>query len=73
LITICEQNNIKRIDGFTIVVSHGSHVNEDSLRQHLELNNRDIIGKELKIELNRDDIAEQTAIIYRIQGETFEK
>jgi Zn finger protein HypA/HybF involved in hydrogenase expression len=69
---ICEKNKIKQIEKFTIVVNHNSHLNENNLREHLELYNKDIVANNLEIEIRREDIEEQTAIIHNIKGEMFE-
>lgn len=68
---ICEKNNIKKIEQLTLVVNKDSHINEDNIRDHLKLYNIDIIARELRVEIEREDIEEQTAIITNIQGETF--
>ncbi len=67
---ICKENRINKIEQFTLVVNHDSHIYDENLLEHLKLNNPDIIAKELKIEIQRDDIEDQTAIIKSIQGET---
>lgn len=69
---ICEENKIKQIDEFTIVVSPNSHITQENLQEHLQLYNKDIIGEVLQINIQREDIEKQTAIIHSIQGETFE-
>lgn len=69
---ICEKNRIKRINKFVLVVSHESHINEENLQEHLELNNRQLIAENLEIRIHREDLENQTAIIHSIQGETFE-
>lgn len=66
---ICEENKIKRIDQFTLVVNKDSHINEESLQEYLSVYNKKMIGAELQIEIQREDIASQTAIIHSIQGE----
>lgn len=67
---ICKENKINRIEKFTLVVNHNSHINKENLLEHLKLHNLEILAKELKIEIQRDDIESQTAIIKSIQGET---
>lgn len=69
---ICKENKINKIDQFTIAVNHDSHINEENLLEHLKLYNPNIIVRELKIEILRENIEQQTAIIKSIQGETFE-
>lgn len=66
---ICEQHKIRLINQFKIVVSQQSHISEESLREHLEQYNKNIIGDELQIVIERDDIEDQTAIIHNIQGD----
>ena len=68
---ICEQSKILKIDWLTIVVNHNSHVNEENLREHLLLNNANLLNSNFKIKVKRENIEEQTAIIQSIQGETF--
>lgn len=68
---ICDENKINRIEQFDLVVNHDSHINEENLLEHLKLHNSDIVSNELKLEIHRDDIEEQTAIIKSIQGESF--
>ena len=67
---ICEKHKIKRIEEFTLVVNHHSHINEESLREHLKTHNKNMIGDELQIKMQREDIEDQTAIIHSIQGES---
>lgn len=69
---ICNKNKINRIEQFTLVVNQDSHINEENLLEHLQLYNSDITANDLKIEIQREEIEEQTAIIKRIQGENFE-
>lgn len=70
---ICNENKINRIEQFMLVLNHHSHISEESLQEHLKLHNPDIIGSELNIKIQREDIEEQTAIIKSIQGETLGK
>lgn len=70
---ICNENKINRIEEFTLIVNHDSHINEENLLEHLKLHNSDIIANELKIEIQRENIEQQTAIIKSIQGETLGK
>lgn len=70
---LCEDNQIKKIDELTVIVNHGSHINEKNLYEHLTLHNKEIVTNDLKIEIQRQSIEEQTAIIKSIKGETFKK
>ena len=69
---ICIQNKIKAIENFVIAVNYNSHINEENLREHLEIYNKDNIADEVKIKILREDIEEQTAIIKILEGETFD-
>jgi len=68
---LCNEHKIRRIEQFTLVVNHDSHIDEKNLREHLKLHNTEIIASELRVEIQREEIEEQTAIIKSIQGETF--
>lgn len=70
---ICDQNNMKKIEEFTLVVNHDSHINEETLHEYLKINNKDTISEELKIEIEREEIEVLTAIIKSIKGQTFDK
>lgn len=70
---ISKEGKLQRIDGFTLVVNHNSHINEENLQEHLIMYNKDLMGNKFKVQIERDDIEDQTAIIKSIQGEAFEK
>lgn len=65
----CEVNKIKRVNEFTVVVNHRSHVNENNLYEHLQYANNNLIGNWTKINIQREDIQDQTAILHNIKGE----
>lgn len=65
----CIVNNIKRIDEFTVVVNHRSHVNENNLCEHLQRVDNSLIGDWTKINIEKEDIEDQTAILLNIKGE----
>jgi hydrogenase maturation protease len=69
---ICTENQIKRIDQFTLVVNHHSHIDESNLQEYLAIHNKNMIGNTLQITIRREDIEDQTAIIHSIQGDTLE-
>ncbi|MCC5911745.1 MAG: hypothetical protein JJT76_15080 [Clostridiaceae bacterium] len=69
---LCQEYKIQKIEQFTLVVNHHSHVNKENLREHLNVHSKELIGDDLRIKLQREDIDEQTAIIHSLQGETFE-
>ena len=69
---ICTANNINKVNTFTVIVNHRSHVNEDSLYDHLQYADGNLVGEWTKINVQRQDIEEQTAILKNIQGEQSE-
>ena len=66
---ICTANNINKVNAFTVIVNHRSHVNEDNLYDHLQYANEKLVGEWTKINVQREDIQEQTAILKSIEGE----
>jgi len=65
----CTDNIIKKVNTLTIVVNHKSHVNENNLYEHLKDMNADLIGIWTKVNIEKEDIQDQTAILKSIQGE----
>lgn len=70
---VCADNNIRKINKLAVVVNHTSHVNEENLYEHLQYENKDLIGGWTKIKVEREDIEEQTAILHSIEGDRGEK
>ena len=66
---ICVVNDIKKVNTFTVIVNHRSHVNEENLYDHLHNIYGNLVGKWTKINIQREDIQDQTAILKSIQGE----
>ncbi|RII35340.1 hypothetical protein D2A34_09035 [Clostridium chromiireducens] len=66
---ICAANNINKVNTFTVIVNHRSHVNEDNLYEHLKYEDCDLIGEWTKINVRREDMQDQIAILKNIQGE----
>jgi len=66
---VCSNNKIKKLKKLTVIVNPKSHVNEENLYEHLQGANGELIGLWTKINIERDDIQDQTAILYSIQGE----
>jgi len=66
---ICTANNINKVNTFTVIVNHRSHVNEDNLYDHLQYADGNLVGEWTKINVQREDIQDQTAILKSIQGE----
>lgn len=66
---LCYENKIEKINYLKIIVNYNSHVNVSNLTEHLLLNNKELVQSEIKIDIIKDNIEEQTAIIKTIQGE----
>ena len=69
----CTANKIKKVNTLTVIVNHKSHVNENNLYEHLQYANGDLIGNWTKINIEKEDINDQTAILKSIQGEESEE
>ena len=69
---ICTANNINKVNTFTVIVNHRSHVNENNLYDHLHYADGNLVGEWTKINVQREDIQDQTAILKSIQGEQSE-
>lgn len=69
--TICKQSKVRKIDRLTVIVSYDSHINEENLRQHLEKNNANLLSKDFRVKIRREDIRDEMARIHSIQGETY--
>lgn len=69
---ICTSNNINKVNTFTVIVNHRSHVNQDNLYDHLQYADGNLVGEWTKINVQREDIQDQTAILKNIQGEQSE-
>lgn len=69
---ICEENKIKQVKEFNLVVNLNSHINEENLAKHLAINNKQLIAENLQINIKKDDIDVETAIIHSLQGELIE-
>lgn len=70
---VCSMNNIKKVNRLAVVVNNNSHVNEDNLYDHLQYASANLVGEWTKIQVQRDDILEQTAILHSIEGEKSEE
>lgn len=66
---ICAINNINKVETFTVIVNHRSHVNNANLYDYLQHTYENLVGEWTKINVQREDIQDQTAILKSIQGE----
>ena len=68
----CVANKIEKVNILTVIVNHRSHVNSDNLYEHLQYANKNLVGEWTKINVQREEIQDQTAILKSIQGEQSE-
>lgn len=66
---LCNTNQIKKVNYLKIVVNVNSHVNDINLREYLMTHHQKLITEDMKLDVIKDNIEEQTAIIETIQGE----
>lgn len=69
---LCTANNINKVKTFTVIVNHRSHVNSNNLYDHLQYADGNLVGEWTKINVLREDIQDQTAILKSIEGEQSE-
>jgi len=69
---LCKMNQLKKLTKLVVTVNHRSHVNEENLNHQLCHMDKKIFGKWTQIQVLRDDIQDQTAILHTIEGEKCE-
>lgn len=67
--TLCNENKIEKVSYIKIIVNLNSHINVNNLTEHLLLNNKELVPNDVQIDIIKDSIEDQTAIIDIIQGE----
>ncbi|MDF2533361.1 MAG: hypothetical protein K0Q65_2942 [Clostridia bacterium] len=72
VIQVCQASKIIKVNKLAVVVNHNSHVNENNLFEHLKDASGDLVGEWTELKIEREDIQEQTAILYSIRGEQSE-
>lgn len=65
---ICDKYDIVRLDRVVMEVNRNSHIDEEDFHDFLLEQNDPIIGNWTRIEIERADIEENTAIIYVLEG-----
>lgn len=70
---VCTNHNIKKIKNLVLTVNANSHVNDETLYDHLQNHNPDVIGEWTQIKVEEGDLPDQTAILHSIEGETLEQ
>lgn len=69
----CEVNKIKKVSRLVVVVNEKSHVNSSNLYDYLRSYNEDLTEPSTKVQVEIDDLPDQTAIIKSIEGINAEK
>lgn len=64
---ICKKSEINTIKEFTLIINEDSPIDEDSLLEYVSLHNKDRIVEGLRVEIQREDLGQQTAILANIQ------
>lgn len=73
LIILCNTNKITKVRKLHIITSPNSHINEESLYEHLKEQNAELIGEWTNIIVERQDIENLTAVIESVEGDVFDK
>lgn len=66
---LCKENKLNKIYKLSVKVNPRSHVNEENLLEHLQFANKELVGSWTTIEIERDDLPDQTAILQSIEGD----
>lgn len=66
---LCEENKIDKISELGLITDNDSHIDEPSLHKHLSIHNADFVGQWTKINIKRESLGAQIAVIYRLEGE----
>ena len=66
---LCCKNNIIKLEFLVIGVSKDSHMDEGEFRSYLEERNDSIIGEWTEMIVKKEEIQDNTAIIYSLVGE----
>lgn len=66
---LCHKNNITKLELVVIGVNKDSHMDEEEMRCFLEERYDSIIGKWTDILIKKEEIEDNTAIIYSLIGE----
>ena len=70
---LCRSHNITKIKKLALIVDNNSHINSLNLYDHLQDCNKGLIGEWTKIEVEKEALDNQVAIIHSIEGDIPEK
>lgn len=66
---LCRKNNITKLELLVIGVNKESHLDRDEFYSYLDEKNDSIIGEWTEVLIKKEEIEENTAIIYSLIGE----
>jgi len=66
---LCDMNSLKKLTKLVVTVNYRSHVDEEHIMKQLHHRDKKTFGPWTQIQVLRDDIQEQTAILHTIEGE----
>ena len=69
---ICKENNINKLTLLEVTVHTNSHVDKESLYEHLILEQSSLLDYSTNVVVNKKEIEELTAIINKVEGNTSE-
>ena len=69
---LCNENKLNKVKYLKIIVDLNSHINVNDLSEYLLMHNKELLNYDFKIDIIKDNIEKQTAIIETIQGEQIE-
>ncbi len=69
---ICHENNIKKINAISFITSMDSHLDEFKICEYFKINKSQLIGEWTKIQIQKQELQEHTAIVHSIEGEFIE-
>lgn len=66
---LCKMNQYKKLTKLVLTVNYDSDISEDKLRKRLQHTDKKKFGKWTQIQITKDNIHNQTAILRVIEGE----
>lgn len=66
---ICKDNKINKLNKLSLIVNNDSHINEEELLDELSHHLDNVTTTTAQINIEKDDIEDQTAVITNIEGE----
>lgn len=66
---ICKDNKISKINKLSLTVNNDSHIDEEVLLDELNHHLDDVVTTNAHLDIKKDNIEDQTAIITSIEGE----